>query len=368
MYHKKKWRGWDLNPHPRAYESPAPPLSYLAMLESPHRWCLYAVLALPGYILEELRMNQKTQTQGIIRILTQEDYLAEWVRRFLIDRKAQNLSPGTHGFYQKKLRLFLTYCDGQIITSISELTPTNLRQFLFYLEEKGHNPGGIHTFYRTLRTFLNWYEAEAEPEGWRNPIKKVKAPKVELEPIQPVELDTVSAMVKTCDHESFTGTRDKAILFALLDTGARAAELLAFNLDDIDLGDGAILIRQGKGRKSRTVFIGKTTRKAIRAYLRRREDSGTALWVTREGGRLTYDGLRAILTRRAALAGVECPSLHDFRRAFALNMLRAGVDVYSLQNLMGHADLQVLRRYLAQTTEDSAQAHRMGSPVDNSRL
>lgn len=83
---------------------------------------------------------------------------------------------------------------------------------------------------------------------------------------------------------------------------------------------------------------------------------------------MEYGGLRAIRTRRARLAGVKAPSLHSFRRAFAINMLRAGVDVFSLQKLMGHANLQVLRRYLAQTTEDIAQAHRMGSPVDNNRL
>ena len=56
------------------------------------------------------------------------------------------------------------------------------------------------------------------------------------------------------------------------------------------------------------------------------------------------------------------------RRAFALNMLRAGVDIFSLQKLMGHADLQVLRRYLAQTTEDVAHAHRIGSPVDRCKF
>ena len=74
-----------------------------------------------------------------------------------------------------------------------------------------------------------------------------------------------------------------------------------------------------------------------------------------------------MIRRRAAKAGLPEPSLHSFRRAFAINMLRAGVDVFSLQKLMGHADLQVLRRYLVQTTEDIAQAHRMGSPVDNNR-
>jgi site-specific recombinase XerD len=56
------------------------------------------------------------------------------------------------------------------------------------------------------------------------------------------------------------------------------------------------------------------------------------------------------------------------RRAFAINMLRAGVDVFSLQKLIGLADLQVLRSYLAQTTEDIAQAHGVGRPVDNNRI
>jgi site-specific recombinase XerD len=56
------------------------------------------------------------------------------------------------------------------------------------------------------------------------------------------------------------------------------------------------------------------------------------------------------------------------RQACTINMLRAGVDVFSLQKLMGHADLQVLRRCLAQTTEDITQAHRIGRPVDNNKL
>jgi integrase/recombinase XerD len=81
---------------------------------------------------------------------------------------------------------------------------------------------------------------------------------------------------------------------------------------------------------------------------------------------MTYSGLRGIIRRRAHDAGLKAePSLHDFRRAFAINMLRSGVDVFALQKLMGHADLQVLRRYLAQTNQDIQAAHMRGSPVDN---
>ena len=74
--------------------------------------------------------------------------------------------------------------------------------------------------------------------------------------------------------------------------------------------------------------------------------------------RLSYDSLRGILTRRAKDAGVEEPSLHDFRRAFALTMLRNGTDVFTLAKLMGHETIAVLQRYLKQTNQDTEAAHR----------
>jgi site-specific recombinase XerD len=139
-------------------------------------------------------------------------------------------------------------------------------------------------------------------------------------------------------------------------------------LEDFNRFTGEILIRHGKGGKYRYVFLGKTSRHATRAYLNVRVDSSNSLWVTHQGEQLTYCGLREIIRRRSIKANIKPPSLHSFRRAFAINMLRSGVDIFSLQKLMGHADLQVLRRYLAQMTEDIAQAHRIGSPVDNNRL
>lgn len=90
--------------------------------------------------------------------------------------------------------------------------------------------------------------------------------------------------------------------------------------------------------------------------------------MTVHGERWQYVGLREMIKRRAFLTGVVPPRIHDFRRGFALECLRNGEDVYSLQKLMGHADLQVLQRYLAQTTEDIQAAHKLGSPVDNSGL
>jgi integrase/recombinase XerD len=180
-------------------------------------------------------------------------------------------------------------------------------------------------------------------------------------------LEDIGAIIETCD-KTFNGLRDKAILLGLLDTGARADEFLGMKLDDLNLVNGEILIRQGKGGKFRTVFLGKSSRRSVRAYLKYRTDISHSLWVSQYGEQLSYWGLREIIRRRSKKASIKTPSLHSFRRAFAINMLRAGVDVFSIQKLMGHADLQVLRRYLAQTTNDIAQAHRIGSPVDNNRL
>jgi site-specific recombinase XerD len=84
-----------------------------------------------------------------------------------------------------------------------------------------------------------------------------------------------------------------------------------------------------------------------------------------DGTGLTYWGLCQIARRRAEKAGVPVPSLHSFRRAFALYALKNGADIYSLQRLMGHSGLTVLRRYLKQTEADLLEAHRRAGPVDN---
>jgi len=309
-------------------------------------------------------MQTTTKKQGIITLIEQENHILSMVESFLVDCKARGSSSGTFEFYRKKLRLFTDYCERQVIIRVTQITPYDIRLYLLHLEEKGHNHGGIHAAYRSLRAFLYWWEEEIEPEGWKNPIRKVNAPRVPNKTLEPVELNVVSKMIERCESKTFYGERDKAIILCLLDSGARANEFLMINITDINLFTGNVLIRYGKGEKQRTVFFGRKSRRTVRKYLKLRLDDNDALWVTRSGDRLTYWGLRQIIVRRASNAHVTRPSIHSFRRAFALNMLRAGVDVYSLQALMGHSDLQVLKRYLKQTDIDLQNAHALGSPVD----
>jgi site-specific recombinase XerD len=313
-------------------------------------------------------MVSTKKDQWAITDFSQETHLLTWVEAFLMDRKSQGVAAGTLYFYQKKLALFTAFCESKLITEIIQITPNDLREYMQMLEDKGHNPGGRHACYRAVKTFLYWWADEVESEGWKNPIQKGKPPRLSIEPLDPVGMDTIKALLNTCKRSAFYDLRDKAIILALMDTGARASELIAMNLEDVEIS-GAVLIRKGKGGKPRSVFFGKKTRKALRAYLRKRTDENIALWVTNAGERLTYWGLRQIMRRRAERAGIEEPGLHSFRRFFALECLRSGkMSIYELQHLMGHADLQVLRRYLAITEQDTEQAHRRAGSVDNANL
>ena len=305
--------------------------------------------------------------QWTIEITSDLDSIPRWFDAFLIDRKSQNMSAGTLRFYRDKLKLVDKFLAGQQLTRMSDFTPTVIRSLLIDLEGAGHNSGGIHQVYRALRAFLNWYEREEEPANWQNPMCNVKAPRLSDTPLKPIEIRTVEKLLSVCGG-NLCGLRDHAIILFLLDSGLRASELLTLNTEDVDSVQGDVQVKNGKGRKSRVVVIGRKCRKAMRLYMRARADDNEALWITDEGGRLTYWGLNMILRRRAKSAGVPKPELHDFRRAFALNCLRNGMDVFSLQRLMGHADLQVMRRYLAQTDDDLRTAHAKASPVDNAIL
>lgn len=97
-------------------------------------------------------------------------------------------------------------------------------------------------------------------------------------------------------------------------------------------------------------------------------DSLPALWLTDDAEHLSYLRFRRITVRYSKLADIYHPPMHFFRHAFAFNSCRVSAGLISTQQSSGHADLNVLWRYLAQTKEDFTLAHRIGSPLDNNRM
>jgi integrase/recombinase XerD len=298
-------------------------------------------------------MDRQTETKGTQVFVCPE--LARWIDAFLTAKQSEGTAPGTIKYYRDKLLPFTNYLLSKSITTPETISAPVIRDYIIELQTR-HNPGGCHAAYRAIRAFLLWFENESAPDDWRNPIRKCKPPKVPEEILNPVPLEDVRAMI------SKAAIRDKAILFTLLDAGLRAGELLALDLADFDTFSGELKIRKSKSRKPRIVFVGVKTRRAIRGWLKTRGAHPGALFQTRTGERLTYSGLRQIIRRLAVKAGIREWSLHSFRRACALNLLRSGADILTVSRILGHTTLDVLRRYVKQTSGDLQAAYR--SPVD----
>ena len=103
--------------------------------------------------------------------------LAREVDAFLVDCQARGLSPKTLDFYANQLKYATEYLRTQDVRAVTDITPVHLRrQYLVSLGSK--KPATVHAAYRALRAFLNWRETECEPDGWRNPVGKVKPPRL----------------------------------------------------------------------------------------------------------------------------------------------------------------------------------------------
>ena len=306
-------------------------------------------------------MSPSAKVHPTIRILAPST-LDGQIQDFLLDREARGLSKRTVAWYGEQLAHLAAYLVAQGAGEVATVTAGHLRAFILAFGED-HNPGGVHGAFRAARAFFNWYAAEYDVP---NPCAKAAAPRVPLEPLEPAPVDDLRAMLATCERRTLTGDRDKALLLFMADSGLRRAELLALAVGDLNMASGAVMVRHGKGGKARVAFVGAKTRRALLAYLRHRPGVGDAapLWLNKRGGLLSPTSLRAILMRRAKLAGVPAPSPHAFRRLFAITALRGGMDLISLQRLLGHSSLAVVSRYLRQVEGDLQAAHAAAGVVD----
>lgn len=163
-----------------------------------------------------------------------------------------------------------------------------------------------------------------------------------------------------------TALRDRAIVLILLDTGLRAGELCRLLMPDINLDTGEIHVRPfGSGRKthSRTVYIQKQARSSLWKYRASMSSSGPAFLSTANLP-LNRGSLYHLVETLGDRAGVDAYP-HKFRHTFAIQYLRNGGDIFTLQRLLGHASLEMVKRYLALADNDAASVHRSASPVDN---
>lgn len=159
--------------------------------------------------------------------------------------------------------------------------------------------------------------------------------------------------------------RDQAILLCLVDTGIRATELCELRMKDVSIVGREIDVF-GKGSKERTLPMSEDTAKAIDDYLANERGSASALaplFASHTDDALDRGSLRQLIQRIGERAGVRNAHPHRFRHTFAINFLRNGGDPYSLQVILGHSTMEMVKEYLALAQADLEAAHRKASPV-----
>ena len=282
---------------------------------------------------------------------------------FLQDCEARSLTAKTMGFYRLQLGAFLKWCARAGISSLSEINAPLIRSFLIGLHERGLSLFSQHAAARSLRAWFMFLDREDLLPG-KNPMRQVRMPRLPREVLPCLSRRDVSRLLAASTKTVFPA-RDRAILMLLVDTGVRASELCALVIEDV--AGPRVLIRNGKGRKGRVVFMGPAASAALDSYLRTRAGAlgGEPLFLSGQTGEsLTYNGLRMLCQRLGTRAAVKGCHPHAFRRTFAIESLRHGMDVVRLARLLGHADLQMVTKYLPLVEEDLAAAHAQHGPGD----
>lgn len=282
---------------------------------------------------------------------------------FLLSCRVDELSPRTITDYRQKIGAFVFYCEKVRARALTDVTVHHVRLFLLGLQETC-GARSIKDSYGTVNRFFNWMVEEGTLQ--RNPMASMHPPRVPQKLIQPLKPGHIRDLLALCD-ETFLGTRNRAIILMLLDTGLRLSELANIQLNDIDL-DREVIKVMGKGAKERVVGLGAKTQKAMLKYLRLRNDDHPCLWVTEERGPMKGSGIQIMIRRLGRRAGITDVrvSPHTFRHTFGTQALLNGAGEFAVQSLLGHSTLTMTRKYAATiNSEQAVQGYRKFSPVDN---
>lgn len=272
-------------------------------------------------------------------------------------RDVKNASKETIRSYRKDLELFFDY--------IREHSPTGSTAF-----PEGDSAETIEGLARSyvasqyrrkaettvarrlssLKSFFRYHVKKGNFE--KNPLSLVRSPRVKRKVPSFLTLDEVELLISAISSKDFVTTRDRAIIELLYSSGLRVGELVSLNYRDYSSETGIMRVK-GKGNKERLVPVGRAATSALRKYFAEktmkfgeRGKYEAPLFVNRGGERLTRRSVDRMLKQRAKIAGIsKNVSPHVLRHTFATHLLGAGVDLRSIQEMLGHASLSTTQRY-----------------------
>ncbi len=234
------------------------------------------------------------------------------------------------------------------IEMIEDITPQKLYQFIQWgREQQKWSAHTLHTRLRAIKAFLNW--ARKNHYTTINPFEVVDFPKLPIQVKDILSIGQVKVILNFLltykNYSLFQRLRNHAIVALFLHTGIRRGELLHLDVSDINLIEGVLHVREGKGQKDRLITLNSEIVTVLSRYMQEREKNALLtpayfFGLTNET-RLTQDSIRRVFETTIRETGIKF-NPHMLRRTFATMMLESGCDLFALQKLMGHSDVKTL--------------------------
>lgn len=298
-----------------------------------------------------------------MRFVRRSARLRELRDGFLLMLAAEGRSPATLSWYRARLdRLTLYLHDAPA----NEVAGANIRSWLVAVKQGTAAPVSdsyVESHRKAAATLFSWALREGLTRA--NPMQHVRPYRIERHELAIFSIDQIRALLASQPTDTFNGRRNRTMIALLYDTGIRVGELVTIETADLDLAGGTVRVR-GKARKDRRVPISMTMRSALWRFLEERPDGSTRLFTSREGEQLMVTSVNQWLRRAGRVAGiadVRC-SPHTFRHSFATAYLRNGGDEFTLQAILGHSTLEMVRRYVHLASGDVAARHAIASPLE----
>jgi len=284
------------------------------------------------------------------------------VHRFL-DHLAveRGLSRHTLDAYRRDLRRYLNFLEERGVRDVGGAREEDVAAFVRHLSgseyapERTYRASSVARALAAARALHRFLVREGVVPD--DPTQGVIRPRIPRSLPKPLSVDQVTALLAAPGDAEPPALRDTAILEVLYGAGLRISELVALDVDDVDLEEGSVRV-VGKGDKERVVPLGRYAVRAVGSYLARsrpvlaRSRSGGALFLNQRGGRLTRQGATNIIQTAARRAGIRARvTPHVLRHSFATHMLEGGADVRVVQELLGHASVATTQIYTLVTQD-----------------
>lgn len=281
----------------------------------------------------------------------------EPIRAFIAFLRAeQRASPETLRSYASDLRQLHQFLLSRRLLP-SPVDPESLssdavRAYLQWLDQEGGKPASLARKLAAIRSFYRYLMRRRLVS--RNPVDGMRTPKQPKLLPRVLTKDDADALMNFPAGQTVGALRDRALLETLYSTGARVAELVALDIDDVRESEGLVRL-QGKGSKERIVPIGEVALDAIRRYRQslppRFIRASQGVFCNRRGGRLTSRSVARIVTKYSSRLAGGAVSPHALRHSFATHLLDEGADLRSIQEMLGHASLSTTQRYTHVATD-----------------